>query len=89
MLSLNLATILAKNNWNAFPLQHANKQSKSKTILPKYHCRFKNFDPLPPCNVDLFSQYLHTAFGEKISTFKIKTAILNNIVMGVGGRGGF
>ena len=40
-------TILAKNNWNTFPLQHANKQSKSKTTSPKYQCRFKNFDPLP------------------------------------------
>ena len=41
------------------------KQSKSKTTLPKYHCRFKNFDPLPPYNVDLCSQYFHTASSEK------------------------
>ena len=80
-------TILAKNNWNTFPLQHANKQSKSKTTSPKYQCRFKNFDPLPPYNVDLFSQYFHTALSEEIFTFRIKTAELNNIVMG--GRGGF
>ena len=82
----NVVTILAKNNWNTFPLQHANKQSKSKTTSPKYQCRFKNFDPLPPYNVDLFSQYFHTAFSEEIFTFRIKTAELNNIVMG--GRGG-
>ena len=28
-------TILAKNNWNAFPLQHANKQSKFKLPYQK------------------------------------------------------
>ena len=56
------------------------------TTSPKYHCRFKNFDPLPPYNFDLFSQYFHTAFSEEIFTFRIKTAVLDNIVMG--GRGG-